>query len=598
MTWEAVVTNKGIAMMKESLAGKVITITGAAGGTGTVPSASLMTQTDLKNKKQDLSLIGLADTDQGKKVQIQVTSVGLATGYTLNQVGVWAKIDEEDPVLMAIFQDSRGVDIPSYSDVPEFLMEFFAALEYSQYANINIVADGSAYVSSQTLQTALAAHNGNSTAHENIFSKKADLDDTGKVPASQIPALDYVPNTQKGVAGGVATLNGNGKVPIAQIPNLAYVPTTRKVNNKALSADIILNPDDIGVTAKRTCTFVIGTSTAGWTEEDCDYLCDGTADDVEINAAIQALPNYGGEILFLSGEYSCNEPINLNGKNGTRLVGESDRVRIKKTFNGSSLIDAYYASIYIECLGLSGYYDDSEGALVTVGSNSKITNCELYSAGTGIRARDNFIVANCTISCTYHAISGRSNGFIYCNNIHVDKDTAVLCYDSCVFGNLIYGSEGEKQGNGIMLITGGGDHHSEKSTCFGNIITDVNRGVLAIGDRSIVCGNNIQRCNIGIRCGDSGGTRITRGTVISSNAIFNCTEANIMLENAEKNNVIGNLLSPNSDEYTSLWTSAMKSIWLKGSTNNYNLISGNYMYGKNYTSEGGTGNTFVNNKYN
>lgn len=172
MTWEAVVTNKGIAMMKESLAGKVITITGAAGGTGTVPSASLMTQTDLKNKKQDLSLIGLADTDQGKKVQIQVTSVGLATGYTLNQVGVWAKIDEEDPVLMAIFQDSRGVDIPSYSDVPEFLMEFFAVLEYSQYANINIVADGSAYVSSQTLQTALAAHNGNSTAHENILSQK------------------------------------------------------------------------------------------------------------------------------------------------------------------------------------------------------------------------------------------------------------------------------------------------------------------------------------------------------------------------------------------------------------------------------------------
>ena len=52
---------------------------------------------------------------------------------------------------------------------------------------------------------------------------------------------------------------------------------------------------------RRACRFVIGTAAAGWTAEDCDYLCDGTADDVEINAAIQALPAGGGEILVLDG---------------------------------------------------------------------------------------------------------------------------------------------------------------------------------------------------------------------------------------------------------------------------------------------------------
>ena len=29
---------------------------------------------------------------------------------------------------------------------------------------------------------------------------------------------------------------------------------------------------------KRTCRFTVGTSAAGWTAADCDYLCDGTDD--------------------------------------------------------------------------------------------------------------------------------------------------------------------------------------------------------------------------------------------------------------------------------------------------------------------------------
>ena len=63
-------------------------------------------------------------------------------------------------------------------------------------------------------------------------------------------------------------------------------------------ADINANMDVIDAqisTKKRTARFVVGTSTAGWTAADCDYLCDGTADDVEINAAIIALPATGGD---------------------------------------------------------------------------------------------------------------------------------------------------------------------------------------------------------------------------------------------------------------------------------------------------------------
>lgn len=60
------------------------------------------------------------------------------------------------------------------------------------------------------------------------LSKKPDLDETGKVPSAQIPSLDYVPNSEKGKAGGVASLGTDGKVPSAQIPSLGYIPAAEK----------------------------------------------------------------------------------------------------------------------------------------------------------------------------------------------------------------------------------------------------------------------------------------------------------------------------------------------------------------------------------
>ena len=80
-------------------------------------------------------------------------------------------------------------------------------------------------------------------------------------------------------------------------------------------------------TGKRTARFSIGTSTNGWTANDCDYLCDGTDDQVEINAAIQALPSGGGEIVILDGTYNISATIDisidnvtLNGNGGNTVL--------------------------------------------------------------------------------------------------------------------------------------------------------------------------------------------------------------------------------------------------------------------------------------
>lgn len=63
---------------------------------------------------------------------------------------------------------------------------------------------------------------------------------------------------------------------------------------------------------KRYASVVVGTSAAGWTAADCDYLCDGTDDQVEINQAIASLPSTGGDVLLLSGDYSLSAPISIH----------------------------------------------------------------------------------------------------------------------------------------------------------------------------------------------------------------------------------------------------------------------------------------------
>lgn len=67
---------------------------------------------------------------------------------------------------------------------------------------------------------------------------------------------------------------------------------------------------------KRYAVFVVGTSTAGWTAAECDYLCDGTDDHVEINQAIYDLPDAGGEIVLLPGTYNISQYIRANASGG------------------------------------------------------------------------------------------------------------------------------------------------------------------------------------------------------------------------------------------------------------------------------------------
>lgn len=83
-----------------------------------------------------------------------------------------------------------------------------------------------------------------------------------------------------------------------------------------------------GGDGKRYARFVVGTSTNGWTAADCDYLCDGVDDQVEINQAIDSLPDTGGEVLLLDGTYNVNGYVGL--LSGSTLRGTNRESTVLK----------------------------------------------------------------------------------------------------------------------------------------------------------------------------------------------------------------------------------------------------------------------------
>lgn len=74
----------------------------------------MLAQAALVNEKQAASIISNTPVDKGQRLKLQVTPQSEA-GYSLNQFGVWARLEDEDEKMIALFQTDTdiGVEIPS-----------------------------------------------------------------------------------------------------------------------------------------------------------------------------------------------------------------------------------------------------------------------------------------------------------------------------------------------------------------------------------------------------------------------------------------------------------------------------------------------------
>lgn len=152
--WTSAITNVGIELLNAWFGAAELNVDRAAGGSGTVPVASLVTQTALVNQLQTGTLVRMETGANYRKVKIQF--VAPTTGYTLYQIGVWASVDSGTSKLLAIFQHDEGVTIPSSSEAPNFIYTFYATLAVTNDGTATISIDSSSLVSLSTLTIALA----------------------------------------------------------------------------------------------------------------------------------------------------------------------------------------------------------------------------------------------------------------------------------------------------------------------------------------------------------------------------------------------------------------------------------------------------------
>lgn len=259
--------------------------------------------------------------------------------------------------------------------------------------------------------------------------------------------------------------------------------------------------DSFGGAGKRACRFVVGTSTAGWTEDDCDYLCDGSADEVEINAAIQALPATGGEIVILDGTYTIKSTITLD-KSGVLIRGNGLSTVLKRALTSSGAVLAMSASegrCSVCCLTVDSSSTKVSGTMCIrvnsgglntirgvkcIGSYEQIyvmasnndnnlicdsifEDCGNY--GVGVYSVNNIISNNRFIGCKQGAICSMGGGSnVISNNSFIDNDIGIFTITT---KNLIIGNK-VKRGSGLTT-----DYTSSQYT------------IQVKGNRNLVVGN-------------------------------------------------------------------------------------------------------------
>lgn len=273
------------------------------------------------------------------------------------------------------------------------------------------------------------------TSNPLLQSHINDKNNPHEVTASQAGAIS---TTEKGQPNGVASLDQTGKIPVNQLPTIS---------------------------GKKYACAVVGTSTAGWTAADCDFLCDGTDDQVEINAAANLTNSYnGGEILLLPGTYNLSDIINISA-----------------TFNHPPIILRGLGPLYTgPVLKWTGTYTSSStvpdggsnsGAMVTMGNSvlsniiidmsdntqaagnvgvSMYTNCKIYNClirncptgvllvGAGNTTLQDCYFANNGKYCVYARGQGKviNSEFLYnagLATVYIDATTEPLIVSNNIF---------------------------------------------------------------------------------------------------------------------------------------------------------------------
>lgn len=157
MGWMGVITNAGRSLMARAAGGEgTLIIKSATIGSGTrVSEAAMRAATNLANEKAAGSIVSSRASEAEGTVTVNV-SIGPAqsTAYVAREIGLWAGIGNETPVLFALHQDETGINIPTAGDYPSFAATMSLIQIMDNAAEVNI--DWGVYVTAQQMEERIA----------------------------------------------------------------------------------------------------------------------------------------------------------------------------------------------------------------------------------------------------------------------------------------------------------------------------------------------------------------------------------------------------------------------------------------------------------
>ncbi len=280
-----------------------------------------------------------------------------------------------------------------------------------------------------------------------------------------------------------------------------------------------------GGDGKRYARIVIGTSTNGWTAADCDYLCNGTADQEIFLEAINALPSSGGEIKVLDGTYNFSENVevvptvnsyslSIVGCGKTTTINFSGTQFRYRNYGDGRSTEVYFKNIHLSGIqaggignGLFSFYNtfmDNPviGDDTYVGASIKDSVIEISKRTApliraGVEGYPNEVLGNkifISISGSYSVGPSTSNTTAYFANNYIcasdnSQEKSVSIGDSSFSGNTLVNvnvvvDSGSATGN---VITGGTITVLE-GVASGNV---VNGGQILCTAGSSVTGNRV-----------------------------------------------------------------------------------------------------------
>lgn len=284
----------------------------------------------------------------------------------------------------------------------------------------------------------------------------------------------------------------------------------------------------------RAARFVIGTSTAGWTEADCDYLCDGTADEVEIKAAISALPSGGGEILLLDGTYNISSSIAISKANVV-LRGSGPSTVLKRMFNLTSsngVVACSASNCCIRSMNVDGnkvdYSSDDNRAIYASQSATGIEIDDVIAKNSYIGIALSGMAGGRMSNCTVQTTSARGVFISGASGIVLD-------------GNFISGNGG----NGITV------ERTEDIHILGNTISNTIDAGIAIdmeSKRGIISGNTCDQPRDRESIIIYGAAFVVTGNVVGSISLGSGSKSNIVAHNILTSKDVSNSGTDNTVE--------------------------------------------------